>query len=317
TLLGFTRPQLRDALVLLDAIDRQLVDLVGPALAGDGKLVLFDAADTSVTRQVADAVEARAGALVREELGALPEQDGRATSELGAALGRRRALFEGWEKALAPRGITLATPTSLDIQGDWRRELRPLVPPRELAELERLEGTLTTPSSAAVFAAVRREIAASIARHEVQHRLDYARPEPLRMPHALEELTGPVEQRGVERRPVARARAEMSAYLAQLARDERTTRVDLTLVFRFLFDDSLAGTPESYAAVAIAEALSEELGAALDGPLVDRGRIVRDRAARIWRRLVDAPQGAIRAGARRAWERAFGEPLPPLRKRSP
>ena len=311
-LLGFTRPQLRAALVLLDTVDRQLVSTILVGLAPDGRVPLFDAEDPSVKPELVRKAEARAGQVVREEYG--DPDDSAAATRLGVALGRRGALFGGWQKNLARRGISLNVPGALHVEGDYKDDLRPIVPAAELAALAELEHELHESATEAAFLSARGRLVASIARHEVQHRLDFMRSEPLVMPPTLERWVGPLEANGQERRGAARARSEMSAYLAQLARDESTTKADVTLALRFLLDQKMQGLPECYAAIAIVEGLSEELGIAIDGPLVEHANIARERAATLYLAILDKPPEAIRAAAKRVWEKSFRSELAPLRR---
>ena len=184
------------------------------------------------------------------------------------------------------------------------------MPAAELSTLAALEAGLDAPEVQRAFDAVRARVVASITRHEVQHRLDFMRGE-IAMPPALEELVGPAQKDGVERKSAGRARAEMSAYLAELARDELTPGVGLTGIFRFLFDTSLQGSAECHAAVAIAEGLAAELGVAAK-PLVVEGGIARDHAADLYIALATKPSTELRGAARRLWQKSFGLPLPEL-----
>ncbi len=281
-LLGFTRPQLRSALVLLDPIDRQLASTILLGLAPNGTVPLFDAADTSTPPEVVRKVEARAGEVVRDEYA----DASAASARLGVKRLRspRCAPRHPVQKRLGGRGVTLTLPGTLHINAEYRDDLRPLVPERELAMLDEIESSLHDAALDDAFASARDRLVASIERHEVQHRLDYLRPDPLPMPSALERWTGPVEVDGREHRSAARARAEMSAYLAQLARDVATTKADTTLVLRFLLDQKLQGIPECSAALAIAEGLADELKIPIDAPLVEHASIIRERAAALYPR---------------------------------
>ena len=95
-LLGFTRPNLRAALVLRRQLDEQVLDLIGPGLAPGAAVTLFDPEAGPEVAEARARVEARAGELVRAEYGALPGIDAGA-GKLGELLGRRRALLESWK----------------------------------------------------------------------------------------------------------------------------------------------------------------------------------------------------------------------------
>ena len=67
------------------------------------------------------AVEARAGELVRDEYGAAPGLDPAAARRLGELLGRRRALFESWEKRVSARGLSLVDTNGRTVQRSLTR----------------------------------------------------------------------------------------------------------------------------------------------------------------------------------------------------
>ncbi len=165
--------------------------------------------------------------------------------------------------------------------------------------------------------ALRDALASSVERHEVQHRLDALASGPPPMPRELEALVGPLEDAGKEVPLAAAARAELSAYLAELARDPRTPRVGLTLIARFLFDRSMHGAAECYAALVIVQGLAARLGVP-GGDALLTGRTVDRRAvATVWLALAALPPERLRAAARAQWEALFGAPLPELRLVAP
>jgi hypothetical protein len=311
TLLGFTRPTLRAAAVLLDQLDEQVLTLVAPALAPGAPVPLFEPEASADARAK---VEARAGELVRAEYGALPGLDAGAAVKLGKLLVRRRALFARWEKLASARGLTLVVPPRLRLPEGFAASLADLVPHDELAELREIDAALDDRTRADAFAAVRDALATSVERHEVQHRLDALGPQPPPMPKALEARVGPLEHAGEERRHAATARAELSAYLAELARDPRTPRVGLTFIARFLFDQRFHGAPESYAALAILEGLAAGLGVGVKAPLLAGGAIDRGAVADVYLALAALPPDRLREAAKKLWEALFEAPLPDLHK---
>lgn len=316
-LLGFTRPHLREALVLLDPLERLLVTYVLPSLAEDGGVPLVDAESLVSAPPWRLDVERRAGQIVRADYGATPGLDREAAEELGRLLGRRNQLFVTWKPVLQARGITLEPPPGLLLPDGYAGALVGAVPADELDELGRIERALATSRLGRTFEALRSVLAAAIERHEVQHRLDFARAFPPPMPQALEVYVGPARgPEGEERRFAAQARDELSAYLAELARDDRTVRVGLTLLSRFLFDKGMWGSAESYAALVVFEGLAHLRGLG-DVRLLREGTVDRAALARLYLSLTDLPPETLRADARRLWEALFGEPLPPLRAVSP
>jgi hypothetical protein len=189
------------------------------------------------------------------------------------------------------------------------------VPAEDLAELARLREVLDDPGSVEMLAAARRVLAISVARHEAQHRSDYARAEALAYPSELEAIAGPLVTRfGAERGSAVKARDELSAYLASLARERVTPRLELTLIARFIFDHDQWGAPEHAAAIVIFEGLRRELD--LPGePIVDKGVLSRRRAADLYLAITEEPPWRVRAAAERLWEHLYGVPLPEISER--
>ncbi len=312
SLLGFTRPHLREALVLLDQVDEQLVTYVLPGLGKGARIELFDPDDASVTVALRDGVEGRAGELVRAEYGGAPGLDAERAERLGRLLTRRRELFEGFEKRVSSRGLTLRTPRLLRLDKDYDAALAGAVPQADLDELRRVDDEIGEQAFLDTYARLRDVLVDSVERHEVQHRIDYARQDPLPMPGPLEALVGPAGE-GESHRFASRTRAELSAYLGELSRDERTTKVNLTMISRFLFKKQMQGMAECYSAVVIFEGMADELGIPRSSGLVTRGNIQRPRAAEIYMALTALPPEALRGAAGRLWAKLFEGPLPELR----
>jgi hypothetical protein len=313
SLLGFTSPHLREALVLLDQVDELLVNYVLPALAPDADVELFDddSADPNAAWQ--QRVRRRAGEVIRAEYSG--EQEQAPIARLGELLHARRGLFGSWARMLEPRGIALREPRTLRIEDfdAFRQSMADVVPDDDLDALDDIERELHAAANDRVFASVRNVIIASVERHEVQHRIDAALPEARRVPGELEEYTGPLlDRRGKPRATVSLARDELSAYLAELARDPLTTRVNLTLISRFLFDRERWGSAECYAALVIFEGLAAQAGIELDGELVENGEIDRERVADIYLALSAQRVQDLRNFARTLWERLFDAPLPDI-----
>ncbi len=311
SLLGFTRPHLREALVLLDQVDEQLCTYVLPGLGEAARIALFDPDDASVSPEARAAVEIRAGELTRSEYFSAPGLDIRRAGRLGVLLTRRREIFEGFEKRVAARGLVLALPNKLRLDKDYEAALAGTVPQRELDDLRTLDEEIGETPLLETYARLRDVLVDSVERHEAQHRLDYARPEPLPMPKPLEALVGPAGE-GESHRFALQTRAELSAYLAELSRDERTTRVNLTMIARFLFKKQMQGMAECYSAVVLFEGLADELGIPRTGGLVRGGNIARPRAAEIYLALTALPKETLRAAAGRLWAKLFEGPLPEL-----
>jgi hypothetical protein len=256
-------------------------------------------------------VEARAGELVRAEYGALPGMDSAAQAKLGELLGRRRALLESWQARVAEHGLTVVSPPTLRLPDGFARSVEGYVPRAEVTELLGVDVALGEEARGIMFAALAEALGTSVERHEVQHRLDAAAPRV--MPELLSRHVGPLEKDGHPRRHASTSRAELNAYLAELARDDRTAGVGLTLIARFLFDRRMHGTAESYAALAILEGLAEGLDGPARDPMLAGGTIDRRVVAEVYLALAAWPRDQLRGAAKKLWERLFEAPLPELR----
>jgi len=156
--------------------------------------------------------------------------------------------------------------------------------------------------------AIRAAFADSVERHEAQHRLDAVSPIP--MPAPVEALVRGEGRDADDLRDVVKN--ELSAYVAQIARETRTPCTTATLLARFAANPKTRGSTESAAAVIAVDALARELGGREGAPLVERARLDEARLVRAHATIAAAPPEAINGAARRAWARLFGRPLAPL-----
>lgn len=310
--LGLARPQLREALLLREEIDSLLINEILPALAESGGVQLADEETSRLAPAWLTSIEQRAGEAVRAEYG--PKLIKEAT-DLGRALARRRALFRQWQDKLSSRGLVLSTPERLEVDASFYIELAGAVPEAELDELRGIQTALTSPAAAGALEQARRLLASSVERHEVQHRLDFSRAEPLPMPTLLEYYVGPLLAGDGSTRPVAQhARDELSAYLGELARDPDTVKVNLALVGRFLLDRGLWGTVECNAALVILREISSALSLPALDPL-KAGQIEREQVTARLLELLARDPNELRAAAARAYETIFQTSLPVMTRR--
>jgi hypothetical protein len=306
--LGYTRPRTPEALVLLDQIETELVMYVLPALPPGEGAILADADEQDDDSWQAP-LHARAAQVVREHYAA-PGAEGDAAARIGKLLARRRALVNKWRREIAGLGMRFRVPERLVPESDYRRDLDRLVPRSELFEWDDLHEELLSPELERAFVRMRSRYAASVERHEVQHRIDFGRglvpiPEPLRARLGLGS--------GLDARPEslgARARDEMSAYLAMLAASPASSRLDLVLLSRFVFDRRAQGNAYCYAALIIIEELARQLGLPDLSPLTARGAILRSHAATRLAALVDRSPEELSAAAASLWELHYGGKLP-------
>lgn len=309
--LGYTHPRASVAMVLLDETESLLVTYVLPALAADAPLELCDPDSLDPRAEWQAALRKRAGEVVRAEFARVADDDLR---EVGRLLNRRAALLKSWETTLLQLGLRLTLPTRLVPEGDYSAELRRRIGARELVEWDDLHASLLSRRLYGAFARARDLSARGTERHEVQHRLDYARgftglPDEL---STMVRVTSPEDL--APGTFGARLRAEYSAYLAQLADGPSSPQMGVLELSRFMFDARDGGGVYPNTAFAIIRALGKQL--AIDGHdrLIRGGRPVRETLARVVLALWGKTEAELRAAARAAWAAAFGGELAGVRE---
>lgn len=308
---GYTRPSMPAATVLLDQVESDLVRYVLPALPDAEPMSLVDEA----TELEADArggdwvrsVNTRAGELLRGYFAATQEGRDPAVRRVGELLARRRALVQSWRKDLAGLGHVLRIPERLVPEADYSADLSLRVPRAQLGEWDALHAELLEPGPRAAFLRLRNFYVASVERHEVQHRLDFARglipiPELLCKQLGVEDPLDAPE--GSLR---ARAREELSAYLASIIASTHSPVLELVLLSRHVFVGR--GGTYWHAALATFRGLALELGLDPDA-LIGRGVIRPERFAKLWGAVLDRPPAELRGAAARLYQKAYGIALP-------
>ncbi len=293
--LGFVREGARHAIILSSKIEEELVQVVLPALAPDGEVEL-DVADSSP----AAPLRTEAAAIMRAELTPLLRarvgDDGvLRVGRLGALLQKRLDLVRTWQ-ARAAQGVHLSEPSRL-IEGN---------------RYDDVAARYGDPGAADAFAAIERQIDAegragkaaydavlaiergSVERHEVQHEIDADAP--LAIPDALAVIAGD----GADV-----SKAELSAYLAEIADGPAAPHMRLTGLLWLLVNPNMAG-PHQNAAVVILEQLA---GAGPDDGLVVDGEIAPGRVLALYRRTAALAPEALRARTREVYAQLFGKPL--------
>jgi hypothetical protein len=309
TLLGFVNPYRIQAVVLLDQIDEQLVNHVLPALAADAPLPLL-APEQGAAPADTDPIAARAAKDARAEVAALPDLDAQAATELGDALHARRALFVKWSARAKTLGLRVSLPPRLALDMAMvEREVGTAFPRAEVDELKQIQTRLDRAEVKHAYEILRDGFADSIERHEVQHRLDAMTPIPF--PPQIDALVPPGQGIAGDRLR-DRMRAELSAYVSQIARDERTPRTTFTLLARFLVDPRMRGTAESYAALIAMEELARDLGVSGVSPILQHGHLDDARIDLAHKSITAVPPEALRESARRVWKRLFAVDLAPV-----
>jgi hypothetical protein len=304
--LGYTRPRTPAALVLLDQIESDLVRTVLPALAPDEPAELFDDETREQGLPWVAALERTAGAAVRTHFAALRNDPH--VVEVGRLLAKRRALVRRWRETLADGRHRLRVPERLIPEADYSYDLNLRVANSELYAWDELHGDLMSKRNYAAFLQLREPYVLGIERHEVEHRLDYARgfrPVPALLCHilgiedALDAPPGSMQER---------VSAEFSAYLAQLVEAPDSPLLELIVLSTHLLDARTGGGVYWYASLGVLEAVASELG--MDPEQIVGRRVEREHIASLLTQLISREPQAIRAASARAYEQAFGEPVP-------
>jgi hypothetical protein len=304
--LGYTRRQSRAGLVLLERVEDHLVDYILPALAPGARVPLVDPRLRG--RAWVRELEEVAAAALRDELeGTI----GPAALDLGTLLAERQEVLLTWSRRFGRSGLVIRPPRGYAFEAAAYRGLQGAVPRSEWRALVRVERRLAEDAPRVAYRTLETRLVESVERHELQHRLDFEADVPLPMPPALEARTGPAEVDGREVPRASRARYELSAYVAELARAEVLPKTRLLLLATFLLDRRLWSEAEAEAMVTLFEALAAALHVETQ-PLVEDRRVMRRRVDRLLRVLLEQDPEALRRGAADAWHALFGRALPPL-----
>jgi hypothetical protein len=162
----------------------------------------------------------------------------------------------------------------------------------ELREWDELHAALLEPALLNAFETIRDSYVASVERHEVQHRLDYAR-DTIELPAAIAEPLGAENVLAIAPDSfAARTRDELSAHLAALAQAPGSPLLELLLFARHMF--SPAGPYTSAAFIAF-RGLGEELGIDVQGLVGNR--ITPPEATQLLLLIAKKPDSEVRRAA--------------------
>jgi len=296
--LGFTRPNLRDALVLVERVDDWLIDDVMPALETDGRLTLANRASRAKLPPNLDRLETRAGQEVRRQLRKLTPSCP-SLERAGALFRRRRDAFEELSARAIDRGMRIVPPAGYEVELAHFASVETIADPRNWHALEEVRDGLDDDTQRACFAAVRKVLISSIDRHEAQHRIDYASGGLERLPVELERRVGALERFGLRSVRAERSIAETSAYLSELARGPEIIKLNLALLSQHVLNSQRWGTTEYFAALVIFEGLAREIGLSVEDPV---RRPATERVANTLIMLLALDDAEIARAARRLWE---------------
>jgi hypothetical protein len=309
SLMGFTREGAGEALVLVPKVERQLVRIILPALPEGAELELFHDKGKEPWRQT---VGRRAADVVREEFLALVP-DVKKAAELGALVSRRKAIVAGWQDELSDKGWRVPMPDAYRLDMSRYTRIEGSVSPAEFDEMGQIDERMGSAEFSSVFGPVYAQTIKTVERHEVQHRLDYARQPRLPFPPGMEKWTGPVMVMGEPSRIAERTAAEASAFLSELARDEKTVLTNLTFIAQFQLARHEWGSPYSYASAMIFQGLAKELGLERADALDDGFDL--QGSSEIYLALTRVKKDELRVAAAALWAKYFGAELPKLEMR--
>lgn len=306
--LGFTREQVRDALVLESRVEHYMVELILPSLEPEGRMSLIDRETVRGDHAWVDGIEA---AMAEDARAFATAQVGERADAVGAVLARRRRLIEEWRERFEG-DLIIAGPRGFDLDPDRYTAVRPRLTSAEWRELESIADELEDDSLREAYAVLEAAFTDSVERHEAQHRLDFGSGTLRDAAPLLDERLGPIRlpEGGRDRRAWHR-RAELSAYLSELARSPELARVNLALIGQHLYLARAWGTAESTGTVLIFEGLARQLGVEHE-PLVVARRVQRQALAALHLELRGRSGEELSAAATALWAELFGRPLPPL-----
>lgn len=310
-LLGYTRPEGRYALVVLDRIERFLIRAVLPSVHSAADSVIVRGYEnesgiewvTDFEEQAHEDLRREAEAVVAAQMG-----DARALDALAEAVVQRRNAIRR-VRSVFGRRVRLRDPRRLEYDVD--RLAAQVGDSASVAPVRQAERALQHPAARRAYRLLLEARALSVAEHEVQHRLDYAGDRLIAIPETLSQYTGDTEELERVNRRAERANAELSAYLSQIARRPSLACTSLIHVVSFLMSRRNWSKPEAYAGAALVEAMADEA----DLPhraLIARRRVDRAEVARLYAALRALGPEALSALASRTWTRLYGTPLPPL-----
>jgi hypothetical protein len=294
----------RDPVLHLERIDENVATDVMPVLA-DG--ISYPLADREwMITDPGKALAAKIGDVVRREYKAALGPDAKAVDEIAKLLTKRNDIVDEWRDHLDRKRIYFRRTANLFLPPDLLDQLADVTPNYQRRRVREYEERLAELEAPRIHARIHDLVAGSVRRHEAQHGFDYDRDTELRLPQQLRDFVGdPHDGEGNPRAIVRSARAELAAYLSQVANDPLTPQATLWHLGTQVFHRDERGTGEYYAGIVIFEGLARHLGATLE----PRRYVSRESLARHALVIADVSADKLRAAAKALWTELYGEPL--------
>jgi hypothetical protein len=293
-----------DPVLHLERIDENVATDVMPVLAEGVSYPLGDL--EWVVTEPGKSLAAKVGDVVRREYKAALGADAKAVDEIAKALGKRNAIVDEWRDHLLRKKIYFIRTENLFLPPNLMDQLEDVTPNYQRRRVRELEERLAEIEAPRIHARIHDLVAATVRRHEAQHGFDYDRDTELRYPQALQDFLGaPHDANGNPVGIVRSARAELSAYLSQVANDPVTPQATLWHLGTMLFHRDQRGTGEYYAGIVLFEGLARHLGA----PAADSRYVTRERLVPLAIAIANASGDQLRAAAKALWNEIYGEPF--------
>jgi len=293
-----------DPVLHLERIDENVATDVMPTLA-DG--VSYPLADRDwLIQDPGKALAAKIGDVVRREYKAALGADAKSVAEIAKLLTKRNDIVDEWRDHLERKRIYFVRTENLFLPPNLLDELKDVTPNYQRNRVKEYEERLAELEAPRIHARIHDMVAATVRRHEAQHGFDYDRDTELRLPTQLQDFVGePYDADGNPRGFVRSARAELSAYLSQVANDPVTPQATLWNLGAQVFHKDQRGTGEYYAGIVIIEGLARHLGV----PPEPSRYVSRESLAKSALVIADAPGDKLRAAAKALWTELYGEPI--------
>jgi hypothetical protein len=300
--LGLHSEGLADPVLMDERIDEEVASDIIPVLAKDAPYPLAD--HEYLLSKDGKELAAMVGKVVRAEYAAALGADAPRAQQIATLLVERQELIEQWRDALARRHIGMVSTDELFVPDGLLEALDGLVPHYQVERVQAIEEQIAGLDAPRIASRIHELVAATVRRHEAEHGYDFDRDTELRYPQALADMLGPPhDDQGNPIAVVRSARAELSAYLSQIANDPVTPHAAFWHLARQAFDKERWYTGEMYAGYVVIEGLARHL--APDLTPVGRGN---DRLAPLARRIAQVPGPKLREAAQQLWTELYGEP---------